>query len=138
MKILYKAEVTVTGGRNGHARSSDGAFEVDLSVPQEMGGAGGQGTNPEQLFATGFAACFQSALMTVARRKNLDASHSIVTAQVGIGPTGRGGYSLEVELHIQLPGLERSAREELVAIADTVCPYSNATRGNIPVRLILE
>lgn len=130
--------MTVIGGRDGKARSSDGAFVVDLSVPKEMGGPGGSGTNPEQLFATGFAACYQSALMTVARRKHLDASNSVVTAQVGIGPTGTGGYSLEVELHVQLPGLERSAAEELVAIADSVCPYSNATRGNIPVKTILE
>jgi lipoyl-dependent peroxiredoxin len=138
MKILYTAEVTVTGGRGGHARSSDGAFEVNLNVPKEMGGQDGQGTNPEQLFAAGFAACFQSALMTAARRKHLDASQSVVTAKVGIGPTGRGGYGLEVEMHIQLPGVERSAGEELVAIADSVCPYSNATRGNIPVRLLLD
>lgn len=138
MKILYTAEVTATGGREGRARSSDGAFEVNLSVPKGLGGPGGPGTNPEQLFATGFAACFQSALMTAARRKHLDASHSVVTARVGIGPTGSGGYGLEVELHIQLPGVERSAGEELVAIADSVCPYSNATRGNIPVMLVLE
>jgi lipoyl-dependent peroxiredoxin len=138
MKILYTAEVTATGGREGQARSSDGAFEVNLSVPKGLGGPGGPGTNPEQLFATGFAACFQSALMTAARRKHLDASHSVVTARVGIGPTGSGGYGLEVELHIQLPGVERSAGEELVAIADSVCPYSNATRGNIPVMLVLE
>ena len=138
MKILYTAEVTATGGREGQARSSDGAFEVNLSIPKGLGGPGGPGTNPEQLFATGFAACFQSALMTAARRKHLDASHSVVTARVGIGPTGSGGYGLEVELRIQLPGVERSAGEELVAIADSVCPYSNATRGNIPVMLVLE
>jgi lipoyl-dependent peroxiredoxin len=138
MKILYTAEVTATGGREGKARSSDGAFEVNLSIPKGLGGPGGPGTNPEQLFATGFAACFQSALMTAARREHLDASHSVVTARVGIGPTGSGGYGLEVELRIQLPGVERSAGEELVAIADSVCPYSNATRGNIPVMLVLE
>jgi Ohr subfamily peroxiredoxin len=138
MKTLYTAEVTVTGGRNGEARSPDGAFEVKMNVPQEMGGPGGPGTNPEQLFAAGYAACFQSALMGAARRKNLDASPSVITAKVGIGPTGRGGYGLEVELHIELPGMERSVGEELVAIADSICPYSNATRGNIPVKLVLE
>jgi len=128
----------VTGGRNGQARSSDGAFEVKLSVPREMGGTGDLGTNPEQLFAAGYAACFQSALMGAARRKHLDASSSVITANVGIGPTGRGGFALEVELHIELPGVERSVGEELVAIADSICPYSNATRGNIPVKLVLE
>jgi osmotically inducible protein OsmC len=138
MKTLYIAEVTVTGGRNGQARSRDGAFEVKMNVPQEMGGPGGPGTNPEQLFAAGYAACFQSALMGAARRKHVDASPSVVTAKVGIGPTGRGGYGLEVELHIELPGVERSVGEELVAIADSICPYSNATRGNIPVKLVLE
>ncbi len=137
MKILYTAEVTVIGGREGQARSSDGALEVNIHVPKEMGGPGG-GTNPEQLFAAGYAACFQSALMVAARRKRLDASHSVITAKVGIGPTGSGTYGLEVELHIQLPGVERSVGEELVATADSVCPYSNATRGNIPVRLVLE
>ena len=134
MKVLYTAEVTVTGGRSGMARSSDGALEVKMSVPKEMGGSGDQGTNPEQLFAAGYAACFQSALMGAARRQHLDASPSVITAKVGIGPTGRGGYGLEVEL----PGVERSVGEELVAIADSICPYSNATRGNIPVKLILE
>jgi lipoyl-dependent peroxiredoxin len=134
MSILYTAEVTVTGGRNGQARSSDGALEVKLSVPREMGGTGEQGTNPEQLFAAGYAACFQSALMGAARRKHLDASSSVIAAKVGIGPTGRGGFALEVEL----PGVERSVGEELVAIADSICPYSNATRGNIPVKLVLE
>ncbi len=138
MKVLYTAEVSVTGGRNGQARSRDGAFEVKLSVPKEMGGTGEGGTNPEQLFATGYAACFQSALMAAARRKQLDASSSVVTAKVGIGPTGSGGYGLEVELHIELPGMERSAGEEVVAIADSICPYSNAVRGNISVRLVLE
>jgi osmotically inducible protein OsmC len=138
MKILYTAEVTVTGGRNGQARSPDGAFEVKMSVPKEMGGPGGPGTNPEQLFAAVYAACFQSALMGAARRMHLDASPSVITAKVGIGPTGRGGYALEVELHIELQGVERSIGEELVAIADSICPYSNATRGNIPVMLVLE
>lgn len=128
----------MTGGRNGEARSSDGTFDVKLSVPREMGGTGDSGTNPEQLFAAGYAACFQSALMGAARRKHLDASTSVITAKVGIGPTGRGGYALEVELHVALPGVERSVGEELVAMADSICPYSNAVRGNIPVKLVLE
>src|SRR5689334_10112106 len=100
MKILYTAEVTATGGREGQARSADGSFTVDLRLPQEMGGPGGSGTNPEQLFAAGYSACFQSALMTVARRQHQDASRSTVTAQVGIGPTGGGRFGLEVELHV--------------------------------------
>lgn len=138
MKRLYTAEVTVTGGRNGQARSSDSALEVKLSVPREMGGAGELGTNPEQLFAAGYAACFQSALMGAARRKQLDAGSSVITATVGLGPTGRGGFVLEVELHIQLPGVEWAVGEELIALADSICPYSNAVRGNIPVKLVLE
>jgi lipoyl-dependent peroxiredoxin len=138
MKRLYTAEVTVTGGRNGQARSSDGALEVKLSVPREMGGTGEPGTNPEHLFAAGYAACFQSALMGAARRKKLEAISSVITATVGMGPTGRGGYALEVELHIALPGVERAVGDELIALADSICPYSNAVRGNIPVKLVLE
>jgi lipoyl-dependent peroxiredoxin len=138
MKVLYTAEVSVSGGREGQAKSSDGNLEVTLHVPQEMGGPGGAGTNPEQLFAAGYAACFQSALMTAARRQHVDASQSTVTAKVGIGPNGKGGFGLEVELRIQLPGVERSEGEKLVTLAHEVCPYSNATRGNIPVQLTLE
>jgi Ohr subfamily peroxiredoxin len=138
MKILYTAEATATGGREGHVRSSDGAFEANLSVPKEMGGAGGLGTNPEQLFAAGYAACFQSALMVAARRQHVDASKSTVTGKVGIGPTAGGTFGLEVELHIQLPEVERSVGEQLVTMAHAVCPYSNATRGNIEVKLFLD
>jgi Ohr subfamily peroxiredoxin len=138
MKILYTAEVSVNGGREGKATSSDGNLTVTLNVPQEMGGPGGSGTNPEQLFAAGYAACFQSALMTVARREHVDASQSTVTARVGIGPNGKGGFGLEVELRVQLPGIDRPEGEKLVTLAHQVCPYSNATRGNIPVQLILE
>src|SRR5436853_2635039 len=138
VRALYTAEATAVDGRGGHARTSDGRLDVDLAIPTEMGGPGGPGTNPEQLFAAGYAACFQSALMGAARRKHLDASSSVITATVGIGPTGRGGFALEVELHIALPGVERSVGEELVAIADSICPYSNAIRGNIPVKLVLE
>lgn len=134
MKILYTAEVTATGGREGQARSTDGAFSVDLRTPQELNGSGGSGTNPEQLFATGYAACFQSALITVARRQHQDTSKSTVTARVGIGPAGGGRFGLEVELHVHLPETERSVGEKLVTLAHEVCPYSNATRGNIPVR----
>lgn len=138
MKILYTAEATVHGGREGQARSSDGTLVVNLSIPKEMGGPGGQGTNPEQLFAAGYAACFQSALMQVARRQHVDASQSTITAKVGIGPTGGGAFGLEVEMHVSIPGVEKATGEKLVELAHQVCPYSNATRGNIPVKLILE
>ena len=138
MKILYTAEATVTGGREGHVKSSDGNLDVALHVPQSMGGTGGAGTNPEQLFAAGYAACFQSALMTAARRKHVEASESVITSKVGIGPNGKGGFGLEVELDVHLPGVERVEGEKLVKLAHEVCPYSNATRGNIPVRLLLD
>ena len=138
MKILYTAEATVTGGREGHVKSSDGNLDVTLHVPQSMGGTGGAGTNPEQLFAAGYAACFQSALMTAARRKHVEASESVITSKVGIGPNGKGGFGLEVELDVHLPGVERVEGEKLVKLAHEVCPYSNATRGNIPVRLLLD
>ena len=134
---LYIAEATSTGGRDGKSRSSDGKLEVKLSTPKELGGAGGDGTNPEQLFAAGYSACFIGALKFVAgqEKKALPAEASI-TAKVGIGQIP-GGFGLEVELTISLPGIERAVAEELVAAAHQVCPYSNATRGNIDVRLIV-
>lgn len=138
MKILYTAEATVQGGREGQARSSDGNLVVNLSVPKEMGGSGGQGTNPEQLFAAGYAACFQSALMRIANRQQVDASQSTIIAKVGIGPIGEGRFGLEVELHVAIPGVDKATGEKLVELAHQVCPYSNATRGNIPVKLTFE
>jgi osmotically inducible protein OsmC len=138
MKILYTAEATVYGGREGEARTSDGNLVVNLSVPKEMGGPGGQGTNPEQLFAIGYAACFQSALMGVARRQHVDASQSTIASKVGIGPIGEGAFGLNVELRISIPGLDQETGEKLVEAAHKVCPYSNATRGNIPVKLVFE
>ncbi|GER91429.1 organic hydroperoxide resistance protein [Dictyobacter vulcani] len=138
MKVLYTAEATVQGGRDGQARSSDGNLAVKLSVPKEMGGPGSEGTNPEQLFAAGYAACFQSALMLTARRQKVDASASTVTAKAGIGPVGEGAFGLEVELHVFIPDVDQETGEKLVALAHQVCPYSNATRGNIPVRLYFE
>ena len=138
MKTLYTAEASVTRGREGHARSTDRNLDATLHLPQEMGGPGGAGTNPEQLFAAGYAACFQSALMTAARRQHLKASDSTVTARVGIGAYGKGGFGLAVELRVQLPGVDRAEGEKLVTLAHEVCPYSNATRGNIPVQLFLD
>jgi lipoyl-dependent peroxiredoxin len=138
MKILYTAEATVQGGREGQARSSDGHLVVNLKTPTEMGGTGGEGTNPEQLFAAGYAACFQSALMLIARRQHVDASQSTIVSRVGIGPNGSGGFGLEVELRVSVPGLDKTTGEQLVEQAHQVCPYSNATRGNIPVTLVFE
>jgi osmotically inducible protein OsmC len=138
MNILYTAQATSTGdGRNGTVHSSDGVLDLALAVPVEMGGAGG-GSNPEQLFAAGYAACFHSALRTVGRRAKVDVEGSEVTAQVGIGPNGSGGFGLAVTLGIRLPSLDREAGMQLVDQAHQVCPYSNATRGNIEVTLELQ
>jgi Ohr subfamily peroxiredoxin len=138
MATLYTAVATATGGRSGHATSSDGNLSVDLVPPKEFGGPGGAGTNPEQLFAAGYAACFQSAMSAVGRREKIDTSGSTVTASVGIGPNDQGGFVLEVELNVVIPGMSQEDAEELVYEAHEVCPYSNATRGNIPVTLVVE
>jgi len=135
MKTLYEAEATAWGGREGRAATSDGVVDVQLAVPKELGGPGGQATNPEQLFATGYAACFHSALKLVAQGEKLDVSESAITAKVGIGPNDAGGFALAVELEAELPDLDRAQAEALVAKAHEVCPYSNATRGNIDVKL---
>ena len=137
-KILYTAEAVVEGGREGHARTTDGRLDVELSVPEEMGGDGGLGTNPEQLFAAGYGACFQSALFAVATGRKLDASDSRITARVGIGPTGHGGFGLEVALDLHAPHLSRAEAAQLMARAHERCPYSNATRGNIEVTLTVD
>ncbi|UYP19661.1 organic hydroperoxide resistance protein [Rhodococcus sp. Z13] len=135
MKILYTAEALATGaGRDGHARTSDGKLDLDLALPVEMGGSG-KGTNPEQLFAAGYAACFHSALQLVARQEKADVSDSAVGARVGIGPTDGGGFGLAVTLEVTLPDLPREKALELTEKAHQVCPYSNATRGNIDVTL---
>ncbi|MFL6078281.1 MAG: organic hydroperoxide resistance protein [Mycobacteriales bacterium] len=139
MKILYTAEATATGdGRNGHTRSSDGKVDFGLAVPTEMGGPGGAGTNPEQLFAAGYAACFHGALRLVARRENANVDGSEVTAKVGIGATGTGGFGLAVELDVHLPNVDTATAESLTAKAHEVCPYSNATRNNIDVTLTVH
>ncbi|HEX2575190.1 MAG TPA: organic hydroperoxide resistance protein [Aquihabitans sp.] len=135
MQTIYTAVAHATGdGRNGHAQSEDGILDHDLRVPKEMGGPG-DATNPEQLFAAGYAACFHSALKLVAGQDKLDVSGTEVSASVGIGALDSGGFGLEVELDVQVPNLEREAAEALVARAHEVCPYSNATRGNIDVTL---
>jgi lipoyl-dependent peroxiredoxin len=135
--VLYQAHVKATGGRDGRAVSSDGVLDVRLTTPRELGGAGGRGTNPEQLFAAGYAACFLSAMKYVAARDTLAIPPEIaVEATVGIGPIPQG-FGLEVELRIALPGLSEREAESLINKAHVVCPYSNATRGNIVVRLVL-
>ena len=136
-KVLYTARATAHGGRDGHTASDDGKLDVTVAPPKEMGG-NGEGTNPEQLFAAGFASCFHSALKVVGRRAKQDVDGSTVTAAVGIGPiNGGAGYGLQVALEVSLPGVERAVAEELVAKAHEVCPYSNATRGNIKVDLVV-
>ena len=136
MKILYTAEATVTGGRDeGHGRTSDGALDVQLRSPVELGGEGG-GTNPEQLFAVGYAACFESALKAVARRQKLDAGAVSIDSRVDLGPGDDRSFVLAVALDVTLPGFDDDQAAELVHAAHKVCPYSNATRGNIDVALI--
>ena len=136
-KVLYTAHAHVTGGRDGHGRTIDGELEVDLRVPKEMGGAGG-GTNPEDLFAVGYAACFESALGGVARRDHLDAGEVTIDSAVSLLPTGDGGFKLAVTLDVALPSVvDRGKAAQLVSGAHQVCPYSNATRGNIDVTLLL-
>ncbi|EFH12597.1 organic hydroperoxide resistance protein [Pseudoroseomonas cervicalis] len=134
MKILYRTRATATGGRDGAARSEDGLLDVRLAAPKELGGAGGA-TNPEQLFAAGYSACFIGAMKFVAGQQKLALPADVsVTAEVGIGPRDDGeGFGLEVVLAIALPGMEQAAAEALVERAHRVCPYSHATRGNISV-----
>ena len=133
MSALYTAVATATGdGRNGEARTDDGQLVVDLAVPKEMGGTGGA-TNPEQLFAVGYAACFHSALKLVAGRSKAKISDTAVTAEVKINPNDAGGFQLAVALHAEIGGVDQETADSLVEQAHQVCPYSNATRGNIEV-----
>ncbi|WP_172115995.1 organic hydroperoxide resistance protein [Halomonas hibernica] len=137
-KIAYRAHAHATGGREGSAKSSDGALDVKLSTPKELGGAGGEGTNPEQLFAAGYSACFLGALKHVASQEKVTLPQdTAIEGSVGIGaiPTG---FGIEVELTISLPGIDKSIAQDLVDKAHVVCPYSNATRGNIDVTLTLS
>lgn len=135
MKPLYTAEATAHGGRNGRVESSDGLLDLDLAMPEEMGGPGGEATNPEQLFAAGYAACFENALRRVAGRQKKDVNDASVTARVGIGRHDEGGFGLAVELIGRMPNLPREEAEDLMEDAHQVCPYSRATRGNIEVTL---
>lgn len=136
-KVLYRAEAHVTGGRDGRATTPGGSLALTLTTPRELGGAGGAGTNPEELFAAGYSACFMGALKFVAaREKRAIPADAAITGRVGIGPLPNG-FGIEVELRISLPGLDRAEAEALVAKAHEVCPYSNATRGNIDVHLVV-
>jgi osmotically inducible protein OsmC len=134
VKPLYTARATATGGRSGHAVTDDGQVDVHMKPPKEMGGPGG-GTNPEQLFATGYAACFQSALAVVGRRQGVDTDDSLVETDVTIGTIGGGGYGLAVTIKVSIPGVDPDTVATLTEAAHQVCPYSNATRGNIDVTL---
>src|SRR4051812_1512241 len=136
-KVLYTAHATSTGGREGTSRSSDGALEVRLSTPKELGGGGGPGTNPEQLFAAGYSACFIGAMKAVAGKMKVTLPADLaIDAEVDLGPTP-GAYGIAVRLNISLPGMDRAAAQGLVDAAHKVCPYSNATRGNIDVAINL-
>ena len=140
MQALYTASATATGGRAGHVRSSDGALDLALAWPKEIGGAGGSGTNPEQLFAAGYAACFAQALVRAARDRGVSlGSPPAVTAEVGVGRVENGRLGLTVGLRTSLHGVDRTQAEALVAMAhEEICPYSRATRGNVDVRLTVE
>lgn len=136
-KPLYTAEALATGeGRDGHGRTSDGRLDLDLAIPKEMGGSG-NGTNPEQLFAVGYAACFHSALRLVGRQDKVDVSDSAVGSRVAIGQNDQGGSELAVELEITLPNVDHDTAVKVAEKAHQICPYSNATRGNIEVTLVV-
>jgi len=136
-KVAYRAQAVATGGRDGRAVSSDGVLDVKLSVPKEMGGSGEQGTNPEQLFAAGYSACFLGAMKFVANRDKIGIPADIsITGSVGIGPIPNG-FGIEAELKISLPGMDKTEARKLVDAAHIVCPYSNATRGNVEVTLTI-
>jgi lipoyl-dependent peroxiredoxin len=138
MQVLYTAEALATGdGRNGHARSSDGILDFDLASPTELGGKGGA-TNPEQLFAAGYAACFHNALRRAAREVKANVDGSNVTARVGLGPTGNGTFGISVALAVELPHVDQASAEQILARAHAICPYSNAIRGNVEVDLSVK
>lgn len=136
VNVLYTTEATATGGRDGYAATKDGTLKVTLSTPKELGGSGGPGNNPEQLFAAGYSACFLGAMKFVASQGGPKVpADTTVTAHVGMGPRSEGGFGIDVQLDVHLPGLDHADAEALVEKAHQVCPYSNATRNNVPVRL---
>jgi Ohr subfamily peroxiredoxin len=138
MKTLYTAVATAHGGREGHVKSDDGVLDLDLRVPKSMGGPGGAGSNPEQLFAAGYAACFESALRLVARLQKKALKDARITAHVSLNATDANQYGLAVELHGHVDGLSTEETSALMQAAHEVCPYSKATRGNIDVKLVAD
>jgi Ohr subfamily peroxiredoxin len=140
MQAIYSATATSTGGRDGRSVSSDNKLDLSLSTPKELGGAGGEGTNPEQLFAAGYSACFIGALKLVASQQKIKMPADVnVTAIIGIGPNTKGeGFTISADLEVNIPGVEASVVEQLVEAAHQVCPYSNATRGNIDVNFTIK
>ena len=139
MKTIYTAEVTATGGREGHIHSQDNVLDLGLAVPKSMGGPGGSAaTNPEQLFAAGYSACFQGAMGLVARKLGKSIAGSTVTGLVSLNTTDQGAYQISAELRVKIPNLPRAEAEQIVNTAHTVCPYSLATKGNIEVKLVVE
>ncbi|HIV76469.1 organic hydroperoxide resistance protein [Sphingomonas yabuuchiae] len=138
VNVIYKTKATATGGRDGAARSEDGSVDVKLVVPKEMGGPGGDGANPEKLFAAGYSACFLGAMKAVSGKEGVKVPQdATVTAEVGFGPREEGGYGITVDLLVNLPGVDRADGEKLMHAAHQVCPYSNATRNNVDVGLTL-
>ena len=136
--VKYRTTSTATGGREGHARSHDGPLDVTLVTPKELGGAGGDGVNPEQLFAAGYAACFIGAMKAVGGQMKIKVpADASIDATVGIGPRSEGGFGITADLAISLPGMDREEAQKLIEMAHQVCPYSNATRGNVDVGLTL-
>ena len=138
VNVLYKTSASATGGRDGEAQTTDGSLKFKLATPKELGGAGGPGNNPEQLFAAGYSACFIGAMKFVASKGGPKVPPDAkITTTVGIGPRSEGGFGLDIQLDISLPGLSKEEAQALVDKAHQVCPYSNATRNNVPVRLNL-
>lgn len=134
--VKYRTSATATGGRDGRARTEDGRLEVQLATPKELGGAGGEGTNPEQLFAAGYAACFLGALKVAGQQLKVRVpAETSITATVGIGPRSEGGFGITADLEVTLPGVDRADAQKVVEAAHQICPYSNATRNNVDVGL---
>jgi osmotically inducible protein OsmC len=134
--VKYRTSATATGGRDGRARTADGRLEVQLATPKELGGAGGEGTNPEQLFAAGYAACFLGALKVAGQQLKVRVpAETSITATVGIGPRAAGGFGITADLEVTLPGVDRAEAQKVVEAAHQICPYSNATRNNVDVGL---
>jgi Ohr subfamily peroxiredoxin len=131
VQVLYTGDATVRGARHGHAESSDGNLKVTLAAPKSLGGDDGAGTNPEQLFAAAWGACFGGAMEYIARSKGLDVSDAAIETKIGVGPSSSGAFGLTAQMTVTIPSLDQAAAEELVAAADKGCPYSNAVRGNV-------